>query len=157
MMGAEPATYRAMAAAAHEPRDLRELLAWFRREWDREVPRRVHERGVEPDSAIGSPRLAGAFRSYLMGSPFATDHDDRLDIDRRDATRLYPIHAAIVILSRRWPLSGRFAFLLGISGSNDWEAITLSWHMLPEVGHRFAEGTLRHLWDIWDKDRMRVV
>ena len=91
----EMSVKRRMAEAAREPRDLPELLTWFRREWDAECPSRTHERGVEPQSALGSPKLAGAFRSYITGSPMATDHDDRLDVDMRDAARLRPIHAAL--------------------------------------------------------------
>ena len=65
-----------MVVTAREPRSLPELLRWFRCEWEAEIPRRIHERGVEPESALGAPRLAGAFRAYLAGSAFATDHDD---------------------------------------------------------------------------------
>jgi hypothetical protein len=145
-----------MAEAAREPRELRDLLAWYRREWTREVPTRIHEHDVEPDSAIGSPKLAGAFRSYLTGSPFATDHDNRYDVDRRGAARLYPIHAAITIMSHRCPLSARFLFLLGVSGDNDWERITLAWNMLPEIGQFYAQAVLRKLWEIWERDRREI-
>jgi hypothetical protein len=146
---------RRMAEAARQPRHLEEYVRWWRREWDAECPPRIHERGTEPESALGSPRLAGAFRAYLMGTPFATDHDDRLDSTTADAARRFPVHATLAIMDRRWPLSARFLFELGFLGA-EWQDITLAWRMLPEVGHRFAHGTLQHAWVIWTRDAMGV-
>ena len=140
-----------MAEAAREPRHLNEFVTWFRLEWEREIPRKMHEQGTEPDSALGAPRMAGAFRAYLCGSPMATDHDDRLDVTRSGSARRYPVHAALCILARRWPLSARYLFAIAWTGA-EWGDVCLAWHMLPEVGHRFTHDALRHLWTIWTRD-----
>lgn len=131
-----------------QPRYLHEYVAWLRAEFDREVPARLHERGVEPSSALGSPRMGGAFRAYLTGSAFATDHDVALDTDERNAAYLRPVQRSITVLSHRWPLSARLAFAIAWGGC-DWQDVTLSWRMVPEAGHLFAEGALRRLWAIW--------
>jgi hypothetical protein len=146
---------RRMDDAAREPRSLNELLLWYRTEWEREVPRRLHEPGTEPDSALGSPVLAGAFRAYLCGSPMATDHDDRLDSTRTGSARRYPVHAAMTILAHRWPLSARYLFAMAWTGA-EWSDVCLAWHMLPEIGHRFTRDALRHLWSIWARDAVAV-
>lgn len=142
-----------MAKAAREPRELNELLAWFRREWEAELPRRIHERGTEPESALGAPKLAGAFRAYMTGSPMATDHDDRQDIDFRGAARVRPLHAAMHVMSHRWPLSTHYLFAIAFAGA-EWQDVSLAWKMLPEVGHRFTRDALHHLWRIWARDQV---
>ena len=144
---------RRMADAAREPRNLSEYLAWYHHEWAQELPGRIHERGVEPLSALGSPRLGGAFRAYMEGHPMATDHDDRLDIDGRNDARRFPIHAALWQMQRKWPLSARFLFAMAWTGA-EWQDVALAWRMLPEVGHRFTYDALRHLWALWARDGM---
>jgi hypothetical protein len=146
---------RRMDEAAQEPRHLNDLLRWYRAEWEREVPRKLHEPGTEPESALGAPRMAGAFRAYLCGSPMATDHDDRLDATRSGAARRYPIHAAMVVMEHKWPISARYLFAIAWSGA-EWGDVCLAWRMLPEVGHRFTADALRHLWMIWARDAQDV-
>ena len=143
-----------MSYAAREPSELHELLAWFRREWAKEMPSRIHGRGVEPDSALGSPCLSGAFRAYIDGSPMATDHDDALDTWKEGACRLRPIHAALSVMDHRWPLSSRYLFALAWSGA-EWQDVALAWRLLPEIGHRFAQDALKHLWSIWEREQRR--
>ena len=135
-----------------EPRALPDLIRWYRTQWEAEIPGRIHERGTEPDSALGAPRLAGAFRAYIHGSPMRTDHDDRLDLDERGATRIYPVHAALRIMSHRWPLTAHFLFAVAWTGA-EWGDVALAWRIMPEVGHRFTEDGLRHLWRIWERER----
>jgi hypothetical protein len=147
---------RRMVQAAREPRELHELLRWFRTEWEQECPGRIHQRGVEPESALGAPVLAGAFRAYIMGGPMATDHDDRLDVDMRDAARVRPMHAALAVMSHKWPLSARFLFALAWMGV-EWQDVALAWQMLPEIGHRWTQDALAHLWRIWARDQARMV
>ncbi|MBU2166671.1 MAG: hypothetical protein KKF88_02425 [Alphaproteobacteria bacterium] len=147
----EDSVRRRMAVAAREPVHLPELLRWFRHEWAQECPAKLHEAGTEPDSALGSPRMAGAFRAYLVGSPMATDHDDRLDVTRAGATRRYPIHAALSVMAHKWPLSARYLFAIAWAGA-EWCDVALAWHMLPEIGHRFTQDSLHHLWSIWARD-----
>jgi hypothetical protein len=147
----ESSVRRRMAEVAREPRRLEDLMRWYRFEWEKEVPTRIHQRGVEPESALGAPVLAGAFRAYLHGSPFATDHDDRLDSTTAGDVRRYPIHAALATMSHAWPISARYLFAVAWTGSN-WDDVAIAWHMLPEVGHRFARDALHHLWCIWSRD-----
>jgi hypothetical protein len=144
---------RRMTDAALQPRTLPELIRWLRTEFNREVPSRLHEPGTEPDSALGSPKIAGAFRAYLMGHPLVTDHDDRLDLDRRGAARLFPMHASLSLMARKWPLSARYLFAIAWTGA-EWSDVALAWHMLPEIGHRFTLDALRHLWAIWARDQV---
>ena len=147
---------RRMEQAAQEPRELPELLRWFRREWEAECPPRTHERGVEPESALGAPKLAGAFRAYICASPMQTDHDDRLDVDMRDAARVRPIHAAMRVMSNKWPLSTHYLFAIAWMGA-EWQDVALAWRMLPEIGHRFTRDALQHLWSIWAREQARMV
>ena len=147
----ERSVRRRMDEAAREPRHLSDLIVWYRAEWEREVPAKLHEAGTEPESALGSPMLSGAFRAYLCGSPMATDHSNRLDVDERGAARRYPIHAALAVLEHKWPLSARYLFAIAWTGT-EWQDVCLAWRMLPEVGHRFTADALRHLWMIWARD-----
>jgi hypothetical protein len=41
------------------------------------LPLRLHERGVEPDSQLGAPRLAAAFERYLGSNPCSTVPSDK--------------------------------------------------------------------------------
>lgn len=142
---------RRMDEAAREPRSLPDLLAWYRAAWAQEMPTRIHERGVEPESVLRSPKLAGAFRAYMDAHPLATDYDPRHDIDERGAVRLRPVHAALSRMRRRWPLSARYLFAIAWTGA-EWQDVALAWGMLPEVGHRFTVDALRHLWSLWERD-----
>ena len=40
-------------------------VGWFRDAWEASLPTRLHQAGVEPGSALGSPRMAGAVRQRL--------------------------------------------------------------------------------------------
>lgn len=49
---------------------LPEAIEWARAHWQgRELPTRIHEHAVEPDSLLGSPRLTATMMSYLLASP----------------------------------------------------------------------------------------
>lgn len=39
--------------------------AWFRDAWEASLPARLHTRGVEDESALGSPRMAGAMHARI--------------------------------------------------------------------------------------------
>lgn len=39
--------------------------AWFRDAWEGSLPTRIHTRGVEDESALGSPRMAGAMHRRI--------------------------------------------------------------------------------------------
>lgn len=40
-------------------------VAWFRDAWEASLPNRLHTSGVEADSALGSPRMAGAMHARI--------------------------------------------------------------------------------------------
>lgn len=56
---------RSAAQRPEAPRTWPEAVAWFRDAWEASLPLRLHQAGVEPGSALGSPRLAGAARMRL--------------------------------------------------------------------------------------------
>lgn len=148
-----------MAEVARKPRNLHEYISWLVREWQAEIPERLHEIDTEPDSVLGSPRLDGRFRAYLHGSDLATDHDDRLDATMAGSARLRPIHAAIRLLAGRdWdPMSdsGYMAsFLWGLACSGgDWETTCdMRGVSPPQTYASYTEYALRRLWAIWARD-----
>lgn len=52
---------------------LDDAIAWARDHWVLpEAPARIHQHAVEPDSALGSPKMSPAFLRYLEGSRTAT-------------------------------------------------------------------------------------
>ena len=136
------------------------LLRWFLAEWADEVPDRLHKDEVWRDyvastenrsgqggSLLGAPQYADAFRSYIEGSPFATDIDGRY---------VRPVHAAIALLCGRQghegpthklaphPFMARFLFRLALTGSVE-EAAT-SMGIPPQVMPVYAEQALYRLW-----------
>jgi hypothetical protein len=95
--------------ATARPRTFGKLREWFKREWDAEFPGRMHERGVEPDSQLGAPRLAGAMRSRFAAlddakAATATDYDRGHDTWSTGAAPRFPVLAALVELHRTCPL-----------------------------------------------------
>lgn len=48
---------------ARPPQTFEALAAWFRDAWVASLPTRLHTRGVEDGSALGSPRMAGAMHA----------------------------------------------------------------------------------------------
>lgn len=56
------------ASASHRPeapRTWEACVAWFRDAWEASLPTRLHTRGVEDESALGSPRMAGAMHRRI--------------------------------------------------------------------------------------------
>jgi hypothetical protein len=79
---------RSKRAKMQPPRD---LLGWFMTEFRKEVPDRLHTRGVWRDahrrgdaefydpvggSALGAPRMADPFRAYIEDDAFGTQPDE---------------------------------------------------------------------------------
>lgn len=154
----------AIVAGKAAPRGLPKLLAWFLREWANEVPDRIHKGDVWRDyigltedrqavggSLLGTPAYADAFRSYIEGSPFATDADGRY---------AKPIHAAMARLCGRQghegptrklaplPFMARFLFRLAVSGDLTRAADSMG---IPEqVHHVYAEQALYRLWRTYE-------
>lgn len=49
---------------------LSEAISWARDHWmGRDLPVRIHDRGIEPDSVLGSPHMTEAMMRYLMARP----------------------------------------------------------------------------------------
>ena len=47
------------------PRTWPSCVAWFRDAWEASLPTRLHTRGVEDESALGSPRMAGGMHRRI--------------------------------------------------------------------------------------------
>jgi hypothetical protein len=63
--------HEASIRAERQPQTFRALAKWFVLEWEASLPTRMHTRGVEADSALGSPKMAPAVASRLNN---ASDH-----------------------------------------------------------------------------------
>lgn len=49
---------------------LPDAIDWAKSHWEgRELPHRMHEHAVEPDSILGSPRLTAEMMRYLLATP----------------------------------------------------------------------------------------
>lgn len=159
--------HRASVATVAEravPRGLPRLLAWFIGEWSSEVPERIHKGDVWRDyvrldedrkgqggSLLGTPQYADEFRSYIEGSPFATDQDGRY---------VRPVHAAIARVCGRqghegpshqlapFPFMARFLFRLATTG--DLAVSSESMGIPPQVQHVYAEQCLYRLWRTYE-------
>lgn len=153
-----------VTAAKAAPRGLPKLLAWFLTEWALEIPDRIHKGDVWRDyvrltedrkgqggSLLGTPQTADDFRSYIEGSPFATDQDGRY---------VRPIHAGIARMCGRqghsgptfalhpYPFMARFLFRLACTG--DLLVSSESMGIPPQVQHVYAEQALFRLWRTYE-------
>lgn len=147
------------------PRGLHRLMLWFLEEWSAEIPDRLHkadvwrdyvklgqeDRKAEGGSLLGTPNYADAFRTYVEGSPFATDLDNRY---------LRPVHAAIARLCGRQghsgethklqpaPFMARFLFRLALTA--DLDIASSSMGIPPQVQPIYAEQALYRLWKAYE-------
>ena len=146
------------------PRSLTDLVGWFRAQWEAEIPPDIHSRGVwhdkEASSALGAPALAPGFSAYLMGSPFATDHDPRLDQWTAGAVRVRPMHAVLAEMARPGPLSDgayRAAWLLRLACLGwDIEATANATEGFPPQAARdYTRTALERAWSMWERNRQR--
>lgn len=151
---------RRMADVVRRPNGPDGYAAWLVTEWQQEIPDKLHEIDTEPDSALGSPKLDGGFRSYLHGSDFATDHDDRLDANCSGSARLRPIHAALRLMAGRAHdehcdkvLMSRFLWRVACSGG-EWRTVCDQSGIPSWVAAVYTETALRHLWAIWQRDAL---
>lgn len=153
-----------VVASKAAPRGLPKLLAWFLGEWANEVPDKLHKGDVWRDyvrltedrkgqggSLLGTPQYADAFRSYIEGSPFATDPDGRY---------MRPIHAAMARLCGRGghegathklaplPFMARFLFRLAMTG--DLAVSAQSMGIPSQVQSVYAEQALYRLWRTYE-------
>jgi hypothetical protein len=151
--------------ALERPRTFGALRQWFKREWDAEFPQRIHERGVEPDSQLGAPRLAGAMRARILavgadpncgcedcrkalGKATATDYDRAHDIWSTGAAPRYPVLAALVRLHERCPLVARSLTALAYGGFDVYHhGSKRGWTTYQTDLYLAAE--LAALWTVW--------
>ena len=56
---------RSLAQHDAPPQTWPASVAWFRDAWEASLPTRLHTRGVEDESALGSPRMAGAMHARI--------------------------------------------------------------------------------------------
>lgn len=150
--------------AVDRPRTFGALLGWFKREWDAEFPKRMHERGVEPDSQLGAPRLAGAVRARFAAleepkAATATDYEPGNDTWSTGAVPRFPVLDALQRYSRRAPLLSRYLEAIAYRGF-DWRRVAderlRAWDPVAEAfvvddEHNFltTQGAMYALWDLW--------
>lgn len=147
---------------ARPPKGLTDLLTWFRAEWEAEIPDALHVRGVwhdsEASSALGAPALAPDFSSYMMGSPYATDYDPRLDTWTRGSVRLRPMHAVLAEMAGGDPASdaafrARWLFRLACMA---WDIDAAAADVMPpQVARTYTRNALSWAWIRWDQRKRR--
>lgn len=153
-------------SASEAPTELGTLLGWFRREWQNDFPRRLHERGVEPDSQLGAPRLAGAMRARFTAldeakAATATDYDPAKDTLSVGEAPRFPMLDALERYGRRHPLMRRYLEAVAYMGF-DWRRVAQArlrvWDpelkaFFPddELNYLSTKGALRALWEIWSE------
>jgi len=158
--------------AVDRPRTFGKLREWYQREWNAEFPNRMHERGVEPDSQLGAPRLAGAMRARFSAlddakAASATDYDREHDTWSTGAAPRFPVLSALVKMHSEAPLLSRYLEAVAYGGF-DWRRVSMSrlriWDPTRVVegqtlrgamvwDHKYAEivthGAMAMLWQIW--------
>jgi hypothetical protein len=151
-------------AAVDRPRSFGALLGWYHREWDAEFPARLHERGVEPDSQLGAPRLAGAMRARFAAldeprAATATDYDREHDTWATGSAPRFPVLDALTRYARKAPLLSAYLTAVAYRGF-DWRAVaTERLRVWDPVACRFSAddehhylltfGALSALWEVW--------
>jgi hypothetical protein len=141
--------------ALERPRTFGKLRDWFKREWEAEFPNRIHERGVEPDSQLGAPRLAGAMRARFNALDdakvaTATDYDREHDTWSTGAAPRFPVLSALVQLHRTCPLVARSLTQLAYGGfdvyrhgaKRGWTTYQTDLYLRAELGA---------LWQVWSQ------
>lgn len=125
--------------ASAEPKNLRLLLHWLRRQMEYEYPDKL------TDSEIGeggTPNLGRAFIAYLDGSPFATDVDGYYR---------WPLKAAIAFMAHGPrgnsgdPFMARFCYLV-TRCDYDWSMAAARMGIKDEIAEVYATESLRRLW-----------
>lgn len=142
------------------PRTLAGLLRWYAAGWEDEVPDRLHKSEVyfsRPDpndasapvggSKLGTKAHTDPFRRYLENVPSETDED---------GWYVRPMHAALVRLSRRYPMAGRHLFAVSQAGY-DWRGVALRRHWTDEEYALFLMQVLAQLWMEYRPDVVRLV
>lgn len=146
------------------PAALTALLDWFRTEWEAEIPPDIHARGVwhdkEASSALGAPALAPAFSAYLMGSPYATDHDPRLDMWTAGSVRIRPMHAVLADMAGTDPLAdgayrAAWLFRLACLGWDIEATARETPGFPPQVARDYTRTALERAWWAWHRHRAR--
>ena len=105
-------------ARMYQPKGYHALLRWFVKTWRDELPGTIHAGGVEPDSRLGAPKFAPAFRAYIQGNDGRTEHP--WSDSRPESTETYatPMRWTLRWLERnRHPLIASTLRFMGMQGS----------------------------------------
>lgn len=137
--------------ANDRPRGLARLLRWYARQWEDEVPRKMHVPGVwvdyGPDAAggskLGTPRWCDPFRRYIENRDNETDHDRRVDVWRTGEAYIRPVHAALAAIHADKPMTAQWLYRLSLH--------QYSLHETPgtppgDMGRVYARAALELLW-----------
>lgn len=140
-----------------QPRGLRPLLAWYRRECEAHVASRLHGRGVWEDrddgvgSRLGSPAYANAFRRFLE-QPREADPD---------GFYFHPVAVALAEIdgpkmSDAWFMA-RYLRAVACSGF-DYARVADQLGITPYVVAAYTEAALERLWRAYrDEEPARVI
>ncbi len=127
------------------PTSLAGRVEWLRAVTAHEpMPTRLHARGIEPDSVLGSPELAPAFRRYINAN-----HERE---QRDDGCYVYPLHAALARLANGGscqpsrPISARVIFEV-IRAGFEWQRVADRMKRTHEEFEPFLSEAIRLLYD----------
>jgi hypothetical protein len=149
------------------PRTWEALAAFFREAWEASLPTRLHTSGVEDESALGSPRMAGAMHQRIdhastlgWGLTGWDQHGQPRGVNRSDGLSrdpfLYWLERMLRSLNAGEALGARALVRWAYMGW-DWEAAAqetfclqhadpATWPMYHAAYHALLERTIRTLW-----------
>ena len=141
------------------PRTLADLLRWYAKGWDIEVPDSIHKaevwigrpgEGVPAEhtggSHLGTRAYTDPFRRYVENVPSETDVD---------GCYVRPMHAALSRMGRRYPLTARVLFAVAQAGY-DWRGVAERMHYADEMFSLYLTQALAHLWSEYRSDVVRL-
>jgi hypothetical protein len=125
-----------MVGTSRCPKTFDALLDWLKAVWAEEpFPERIHSRGIEDGSHLGSPALAPRLRQHLE-RPGATDADGYF---------VTPLNAALDHMRQRRPLAAENIWAL-IRVDFDWRAIATRGGWALEMYGMFLSKAIEDLW-----------
>jgi hypothetical protein len=160
---------RSVTRKASPPRD---LLGWFMANFRDEMPDRLHQHdvwrdrakrgdpeGYEPvgGSALGSPRDAEPFRSFIEDDPYAVEFSEYEG--HKDTRPHYarPMRAALARLAGRgrdddlYPFMARCLYRTALR-DGDWQGACASLGIIEPVRRPYIDAALHRLWSRYTEE-----
>lgn len=152
----------APARADRMPRSLEALMAWYAKEWEAEIPHKLHTvevwHGKQRYRTVvvdGKQRVEAVWPEALVGGSALGSHQDTSLFRRymedygaeRDQDGYYvrPMHAALGRLARRDHWMARNLFAVAQAGY-DWQSVADRGHWVHGMYRVYLEEALRRLW-----------